>query len=81
MEPALKGKVFDFSNETHAKQYLENVEAIMRYIGTNYKQCTADLVRSVEMLRLDMPEPVNDPADGASWLRRFWVRRSLCCLR
>ena len=34
MEPTLKGKVFDYSEETHAKQYSENVEAIMRYIGT-----------------------------------------------
>ena len=66
MEPTLKGKVFDFSEETHAKQYSENVEAVMRYIGTNYKHYTADLVRSIEELRLDMPAPINDPADGAS---------------
>ena len=66
MEPTLKGKIFDYSNETHAKQYSENVEAIMRYVGTNYKQYTGDLVRSVELLRLDMPTPIGDPADGAT---------------
>ena len=66
MEPTLKGKVFDYIQETQAKQYTENVEAIMRYISTNYKHYTADLVRSVEVLPLDMPDPINDPAEGAS---------------
>lgn len=50
MEPTLKGKAFNFSEDTHSKQYSKNVKAIMRYIGTNYKQCTADLVRSVKVL-------------------------------
>ena len=62
----MKGKVFDFSNEPQAKQYSDNVEAVMRYVGTNYKQCTADLVRSIEVLHLDMPAPVADPAEGAT---------------
>ena len=30
MEPTLKGKVFDFNQEPQAKQYADNVEAIMR---------------------------------------------------
>ena len=66
MEPTLKGKVFDFSEEPKARQYSDNVEAVMRYVGTNYKQYTADLVRSIEMLQLDMPAPVADPAEGAT---------------
>ena len=36
MEPTLKGKVFDFNQEPQAKQYADNVEAIMRYVGMNY---------------------------------------------
>ena len=66
MEPTLKGKVFDFREDTQARQYSENVEAMMRYISMNYKQFTAELVRLVEVLQLDMPEPVNDPTEGAS---------------
>lgn len=65
MEPMLKGKVLDFNEDTLAKQYTENVEAIMRYIGINYKHWTTDLVRSVEMLSLDMLAPITNPAEGA----------------
>ena len=69
MEPTLKGKVCDFSEDTQAKQYSENVETVMRYIGVNYKQFTTELVRSVEVLQLDMPGPVNDPAEGATAIK------------
>ena len=66
MEPTLKVKVFDFCVEPQAKQYFDNVEAVMRYIGTNHKHWTTDLVRLVEMLQLDIPAPIKDLAEGAT---------------
>ena len=56
MEPTLKVKIVNFSEETQAKQYSENVD----------KQFTVDLVRAVEVLQLDMPDPVDDPSEGAT---------------
>lgn len=56
--------MFDFNKDTLTKQYTENVEAIMQYIGTNYKHWTADLVRSLE-LPLDIPAPIFNPAEVA----------------
>jgi hypothetical protein len=62
-EPTLKGFIYDLPEQRNADQYVETTKEIAHYVSRTYKECTADLVRAVNNLSLDMPVKPTPPSE------------------
>ena len=64
-EPTLKECTFDYSEDPQSRRYLQNVELLIGYVGSNFNRHNLQFQQALEDLELKDPDKPARPAEDA----------------